>query len=148
MLVLTHDNPDPDSIASAVALAFLLEKRAGVEARVVYGGIIGRSENLALVKVLRLPISPVSQVVFDEHDLLALVDTQPPVGNHSVPAQYPVEVVLDHHPLRDESLGAPFADVGGRVRGDLDDAGGVPARGEARALDRGGDGAVLRHQDR
>jgi nanoRNase/pAp phosphatase (c-di-AMP/oligoRNAs hydrolase) len=113
VLVLTHDNPDPDSIASAVALAFLLEKRAGVEARVVYGGIIGRAENLALVKVLRLPISPVSQVVFDEHDLLALVDTQPPVGNHSVPAQYPVEVVLDHHPLRDESLGAPFADVGG-----------------------------------
>ena len=102
VLVLTHDNPDPDSIASAVALAFLLEKRAGVEARVVYGGIIGRSENLALVKVLRLPISPVSQVVFDEHDLLALVDTQPPVGNHSVPAQYPVEVVLDHHPLRED----------------------------------------------
>ena len=32
VLVLTHDNPDPDSIASAVALAFLLEKRAGVEA--------------------------------------------------------------------------------------------------------------------
>ncbi|MGZ6080616.1 MAG: DHH family phosphoesterase, partial [Myxococcaceae bacterium] len=101
VLVLTHDNPDPDSIASAVALAFLLEKRAGVEARVVYGGIIGRSENLALVKVLRLPIAPVSQVVFDEHDLLALVDTQAPVGNHSVPARYPVEVVLDHHPLRD-----------------------------------------------
>jgi nanoRNase/pAp phosphatase (c-di-AMP/oligoRNAs hydrolase) len=112
-LVLTHDNPDPDSLASAVALAFLLEKRAGVEARVVYGGIIGRAENLALVKVLRLPITPVSQVVFDEHDLLALVDTQPPVGNHSVPARYPVEVVVDHHPLRDESLVAPFADVGG-----------------------------------
>jgi nanoRNase/pAp phosphatase (c-di-AMP/oligoRNAs hydrolase) len=112
-LVLTHDNPDPDSLASAVALAFLLEKRAGVEARVVYGGIIGRAENLALVKVLRLPIVPVSQVVFDEHDLLALVDTQPPVGNHSVPARYPVEVVVDHHPLRDESLVAPFADVGG-----------------------------------
>jgi nanoRNase/pAp phosphatase (c-di-AMP/oligoRNAs hydrolase) len=112
-LVLTHDNPDPDSLASAVALAFLLEARASVEARVVYGGIIGRAENLALVKVLRLPIVPVSQVVFDEHDLLALVDTQPPVGNHSVPARYPVEVVVDHHPLRDESLVAPFADVGG-----------------------------------
>src|SRR5262249_11292759 len=112
-LVLTHDNPDPDSLASAVALAFLLEKRAGVEAQVVYGGILGRAGTLALVKVLRLPIVPVSQVVFDEHDLLALVDTQPPVGNHSVPARYPVEVVIDHHPLRDESLVAPFADVGG-----------------------------------
>ena len=87
--------------------------RAGVEAHVAYGGIIGRSENLALVKVLQLPVVPVSQVVFDEYDLLGLVDTQPPVGNHSVPARYPVDVVLDHHPLRDESLAAPFADVGG-----------------------------------
>ena len=56
-LVLTHDNPDPDSIAAAVALAQLLKERAGVEeARVGYGGIIGRAENIAFVKVLRLPV--------------------------------------------------------------------------------------------
>ncbi|HXX31591.1 MAG TPA: DHHA1 domain-containing protein [Myxococcaceae bacterium] len=112
-VILTHDNPDPDSLAAAVALAFLLEKKAGLEAHVAYGGIIGRSENLALVKVLRLPVSPVSQVVFDEYDLVGVVDTQPSTGNHSIPARYPVDVVVDHHPLRDASLHAPFADVGG-----------------------------------
>src|SRR5438105_15604016 len=42
-LVLTHDNPDPDCIAAAVGLAQVLEKRAGVETRVGYGGIVGRS---------------------------------------------------------------------------------------------------------
>ena len=31
-LVLTHDNPDPDSLASGVALAWLLGELAGVEA--------------------------------------------------------------------------------------------------------------------
>ena len=31
-LVLTHDNPDPDSLASAVALAYILERSAGVPA--------------------------------------------------------------------------------------------------------------------
>ena len=67
-LILTHDNPDPDSLASAVALAHLLETKAGVEARVGYGGIIGRAENIAFVKVLRLPVSPISQIVFDEYD--------------------------------------------------------------------------------
>jgi nanoRNase/pAp phosphatase (c-di-AMP/oligoRNAs hydrolase) len=112
-VILTHDNPDPDSLAAAVALAFLLEKRAGIEAHVAYGGIIGRSENLALVNVLRLPVAPVSQVVFDEYDLLGVVDTQPSTGNHSIPARYPVDIVVDHHPLRDASLHAPFADVGG-----------------------------------
>src|SRR5437773_6671387 len=75
-VILTHDNPDPDSMASAVALAFLLEKKAGMECRVAYGGIIGRAENIAFVRVLKLPVVPVSQIVFDEYDLIGLVDTQ------------------------------------------------------------------------
>lgn len=112
-LVLTHDNPDPDSMASAVALAHLLELRTGLETDVGYGGIIGRAENIAFVKVLRLPVTPVSQIVFNEYDLVALVDTQPGVGNHSLPPAMPATVVIDHHPLRDESLRAPYADVGG-----------------------------------
>lgn len=112
-LVLTHDNPDPDSIGAAVALADVLQRRAGMQAQVGYGGIIGRAENIAFVKVLKLPILPISQVVFEEYDCLALVDTQPSVRNHSLPAQHPADIVIDHHPLRDESLDAPFADVGG-----------------------------------
>lgn len=112
-LVLTHDNPDPDSIASAVALAFLLERRAAVEARVAYGGIIGRAENIALVRVLHLVLYPISQIVFEEHDLVALVDTQPAIGNHALTPRNPVDLVIDHHPLRDDSLSVPFADVGG-----------------------------------
>ncbi len=112
-LILTHDNPDPDSLAAAVGLSFLLERKGGLQANAAYGGIIGRSENLALVKVLHLPVVPVSQVVFDEYDVIGLVDTQPPTGNHSIPPRYPVDIVVDHHPLRDGSLQAPFADVGG-----------------------------------
>jgi nanoRNase/pAp phosphatase (c-di-AMP/oligoRNAs hydrolase) len=112
-LVLTHDNPDPDSIAAGCALAYLLERKANIPARVGYGGIIGRAENSAFVRVLRLPVSPVSQIIFDEHDLLALVDTQPTVGNHSLPPRHRADLVIDHHPLRDESLQVPHADVGG-----------------------------------
>ena len=112
-LILTHDNPDPDSLASAIALAQLLERRAGVPCKVGYGGIIGRAENIAFVKILRLSVLPISQVVFDEHDLLALVDTQQSVGNHSLPPRYRADIVIDHHPLREQGLTAPFADVGG-----------------------------------
>jgi nanoRNase/pAp phosphatase (c-di-AMP/oligoRNAs hydrolase) len=111
-LVLTHDNPDPDSLASAVALSYLLETHASVQARIVYGGIVGRAENTAMIRVLRLPVVPVSRVVFEDSDLLALVDTQPSVGNHSLPARYKPDIVIDHHPQREEPL-APFADVGG-----------------------------------
>ncbi|NBD10930.1 MULTISPECIES: bifunctional oligoribonuclease/PAP phosphatase NrnA [Corallococcus] len=112
-LILTHDNPDPDSIAAAVSLAHLLERKAGLEAHVGYGGIIGRAENIAFVRVLRLPVSHVSQLDFSQYDLFGLVDTQPPVRNHSLPPRFRADLVVDHHPLREESLLSPFADVGG-----------------------------------
>ncbi len=114
-LILTHDNPDPDSIAAGVALAHLLDKLAGVEAIVAYGGIVGRAENRALVRVLRLPVVPVSRVVFDDFDLICMVDTQPEQGNHSLPARHFPDVVIDHHPERPDSHLAPIADVGGRL---------------------------------
>jgi nanoRNase/pAp phosphatase (c-di-AMP/oligoRNAs hydrolase) len=114
-LVLTHDNPDPDSLAAGVALAHLLEKLAGVEAQVAYGGIVGRAENRALVRVLKLPVVPLARVVFDDFDLICMVDTQPEQGNHSLPARHFPDVVIDHHPERPESHLAPIADVGGPI---------------------------------
>jgi nanoRNase/pAp phosphatase (c-di-AMP/oligoRNAs hydrolase) len=114
-LILTHDNPDPDSIASGVALAHILEKLAGVEAIVAYGGIVGRAENRALIRVLKLPVVPVSRVIFDDYDLICMVDTQPEQGNHSLPARHFPDVVIDHHPERPDSHLAPIADVGGPI---------------------------------
>jgi nanoRNase/pAp phosphatase (c-di-AMP/oligoRNAs hydrolase) len=114
-LILTHDNPDPDSIAAGVALAFLLEKLAGIDAIVAFGGIVGRAENRALVKVLKLPVVPVSRVLFDDYDLICMVDTQPEQGNHSLPARHFPDVVIDHHPERPDSHLAPIADVGGPI---------------------------------
>ncbi len=114
-LILTHDNPDPDSIAAGVALAHLLGKLAGVEANVAYGGIVGRAENRALIRVLKLPVVPVARVLFDDYDLICMVDTQPEQGNHSLPARHFPDVVIDHHPERPDSHLAPIADVGGPI---------------------------------
>src|SRR5438876_3715786 len=112
-LVLTHDNPDPDAVASACGLAFLLEHGAHVHAQAAYGGIIGRAENKALLKVLHLPIQPVGRVEASQFDLVCLVDTQPEVGNYSLAARSAPELVIDHHPARPASLLSAFHDVGG-----------------------------------
>jgi nanoRNase/pAp phosphatase (c-di-AMP/oligoRNAs hydrolase) len=114
-LVLTHDNPDPDSMAAGVALAWLLETLAGVEAKVAYGGLVGRAENRALIRVLKLPVVPISRVVFDDYDLICMVDTQPEQGNHSLPRRHFPDVVIDHHPMRPDSHLAAIADVGGPI---------------------------------
>jgi nanoRNase/pAp phosphatase (c-di-AMP/oligoRNAs hydrolase) len=73
---------------------------------------VGRAENRALVKVLRLPVVPLSRVDFDDYDLIAMVDTQPEQGNHSLPAAHFPDVVIDHHPERPETRLAIVADVG------------------------------------
>lgn len=112
-LVLTHDNPDPDSMAAAWALALVLSDRVGVPADIAYGGIIGRAENAAFVKVLRLPLKQVADVELGLYDTFALVDTQQDVGNHALPEGVVADIVVDHHPLREGPVKNAFADLGG-----------------------------------
>lgn len=110
-LALTHDNPDPDAMASAAGMAFLLERRHGIPTRLGYGGIIGRAENRELVRQLKLPMTPMSRVEVADHDLVVLVDTQAPTGNHSLPPGRLPEVVVDHHPERPGSRQSPLCFV-------------------------------------
>ncbi|MBI5493834.1 MAG: DHH family phosphoesterase [Deltaproteobacteria bacterium] len=112
-LLLTHDNPDPDSLASAWALGQLLEDRAGLECTVAYGGLIGRAENRAMVRLLKIPVMPVHRVKPEEFDVVGLVDTQPEIGNHSLPEVDLPVICIDHHPARPESDQAAYHDVGG-----------------------------------
>jgi nanoRNase/pAp phosphatase (c-di-AMP/oligoRNAs hydrolase) len=116
-LVLTHDNPDPDSMAAAVALAAVLHSRLGIPTDVAYGGIIGRAENSAFVRVLKLPMKPVSEIDFAAYDLFALVDTQQSVKNHALPRGLTADIVIDHHPTREDALTNPFADLGSGAYG-------------------------------
>ncbi|MFQ5889580.1 MAG: bifunctional oligoribonuclease/PAP phosphatase NrnA [Gemmatimonadota bacterium] len=111
VVILTHDNPDPDSIACVAALAFLLDRAAGLSSTFAVGGIIGRAENRALIDELDLTFQRVETVQFASDALVALVDTQPRAGNNSLPGGRIATLVIDHHPLRPESSSATFADV-------------------------------------
>jgi nanoRNase/pAp phosphatase (c-di-AMP/oligoRNAs hydrolase) len=110
-LILPHNDPDPDSIASAIALRYLLEQQLGIKSHVAYNGIVGRAENKALVGYLNDPME-----LLDSSDLqairpIALVDTQPGAGNNALLPSTPAAIVLDHHPLREDTAKAVFADV-------------------------------------
>jgi|CXWL01.1.fsa_nt_gi nanoRNase/pAp phosphatase (c-di-AMP/oligoRNAs hydrolase) len=110
-LILTHDNPDPDAIASAVLLARLLRHQFGESATVGYGGLIGRAENRELVSELKVRLSPLRQLSFNNFEHFALVDAQPGTGNNQVPEDVVPDLVFDHHPLRAATARVPFADV-------------------------------------
>jgi nanoRNase/pAp phosphatase (c-di-AMP/oligoRNAs hydrolase) len=100
LLILTHDNPDPDSIASAVALKHLVKERFGIRATVAYGGMVGRAENRAMLRLLKIKLSPVWRIRMHTYGHIALVDTQPRAGNNSLPGKAKATIVIDHHPLR------------------------------------------------
>ncbi|MCM8794290.1 MAG: DHH family phosphoesterase [Candidatus Omnitrophica bacterium] len=97
LLILTHNHPDPDTIASAWALSFLAERR-GVRTRIVYSGVIGRMENQKMIDLLRVPIHPLRRSDLDKYHHVALVDTQPPFRNNVFPMTRQADIVIDHHP--------------------------------------------------
>jgi nanoRNase/pAp phosphatase (c-di-AMP/oligoRNAs hydrolase) len=111
VLILPHNDPDPDAIASAVALRTLLAERLGVESTIAYQGIIGRAENKALVRYLNHPLELRIDADLQRSSCLALIDTQPGAGNITLPPEARVVLVIDHHAWREESATASFADV-------------------------------------
>ena len=112
VLILTHDNPDPDALASGKAFATLLSAW-NIPSRLIYSGLVLRSENRAMLTMLT-PEWEHSDVLsgLDEYSALALIDTQPGAGNNRLPAAYIPQVVIDHHnPVRDNISRVPYADV-------------------------------------
>ncbi len=110
-LVLTHDNPDPDSLAAAAALATLLRKVFRHQATIAYGGIIGRAENRQMVKTLGLRISHLRHLTWKNYRRFAMVDCQPGTGNNQFPEQLSPDLVFDHHPIRRSTRDARFLDI-------------------------------------
>ena len=111
LLILPHNDPDPDAIASALALRQLLVEAVGIESTIAYRGIVGRAENKALVQYLGRPLRRLRAKDLARAVPVALVDTQPGAGNHPLPPDRVPDLVFDHHPLQEATQHVPFADV-------------------------------------
>ena len=116
VLILTHDNPDPDSLASGKALATLFREAWGISCRLVYSGLVARAENQAVLKRLT-PEWEHSDILPDLKDFTAVaqVDTQPGAGNNrlnTVHTVHPKHIVIDHHyPVREIIDTVSYADI-------------------------------------
>ena len=110
-LVLTHDNPDPDSIASAATLSRILRVAFRHPVTTAYGGIIGRAENREMVKSLGIHLTHSRHVNWKHYRHVALVDCQPGTGNNQLPEDRIPDLVFDHHPMRRATQKAGFADI-------------------------------------
>lgn len=97
LLVLTHNNPDPDSLASALGLQRLAWEKLRMPSRFGLSGRVMRAENRTMVQCLGLEMVPVENLRIDDYDCIAMVDTQPGFGHTTVPPDREVDLVIDHH---------------------------------------------------
>lgn len=112
LVILPHDNPDPDALASAATLRYIAKTLAGKDAAIALGGFVGRAENRAMVRYLNIPLVPVADLPLRAADtIIALVDTQPGRQNNSLPVGAQATIVIDHHPQYVSTAGIPFADM-------------------------------------
>jgi len=111
ILIVVHDNPDPDCLASAMALLHLFFSKLGQESVIAFSGIIGRSENLVMAKELEIPLTPFEIIELEEFKVICMLDTQPGTGNNSLPSSVMVDLVIDHHPLRESTKDCRWVDV-------------------------------------
>ena len=110
-IIIIHDNPDPDCLASAMALRHLLAMKLSRDAVITFSGMIGRSENIAMAKELEITLIPLGMVNLDEYSVVCMLDTQPGTGNNSLPPDRRVDIVIDHHPLREASKTCRWLDI-------------------------------------
>ena len=113
VLITTHNSPDPDALASGLALAKLLKESSGIPSRLVYSGLVSRAENRAVLRLLT-PEWEYSDALHDigAYSAVALIDSQPGAGNNSLPVDFLPDIVIDHHtPVRPETQQARFRDI-------------------------------------
>lgn len=97
---LVQNDPDPDAIASALALRAALDLRPE-RSPIVTRGRVTRPENRRLIEELGVRVRHVSRPQLESLGPLVLVDVQPPYFRDGLP---PVAAVVDHHPVS-----APYA---------------------------------------
>ena len=94
VLILLHNDPDPDAMASGLALRNVLRR---TKTTAIIGAIQGvtRPENLRMINLLYIHVEAITHESVKEYDRLAMVDVQPHYFGGLIDR---VDLVIDHHP--------------------------------------------------
>ncbi|SMP73839.1 nanoRNase/pAp phosphatase, hydrolyzes c-di-AMP and oligoRNAs [Neorhodopirellula lusitana] len=112
VMVVMHDNPDPDAIASGWGIEVLVRERLNKPVRVIAGGAIVRAENCHMVDLLNPPIELVGDIQVDEGTATILVDCGMEATNHLLTRHGITPVgIIDHHRSDKKTPSLPFTDI-------------------------------------
>src|SRR6267143_5777769 len=94
VLIMLHNDPDPDAMASGLALRNVLRRNKNTA---IIGAIQGvtRPENLRMVNLLDIHVEAITPESLKEYERVAMVDVQPHYFGGLIDR---VDLVIDHHP--------------------------------------------------
>ena len=106
ILILLHNDPDPDAMASALALRNVFRR---TKTTAIIGALQGvtRPENQRMVNLLDIQVETLTEESVKEFERIAMVDVQP---NYFGGLLDRVDLVVDHHPPQ-TGYGAFFKDI-------------------------------------
>ena len=106
VLILMHNDPDPDAMAAGLALRNLLRRTKTTAILGAFQGVT-RPENLRMANLLDIQVEPVTEESLGDFERLALVDVQPSYFGERLSR---ADLVVDHHPPQEPSV-AVFKDI-------------------------------------
>jgi nanoRNase/pAp phosphatase (c-di-AMP/oligoRNAs hydrolase) len=106
VLILLHNDPDPDAMASGLALRNVLRR---TKQTAVLGAQVGatRPENIRMMNLLDIHVDTITPDVLAGFDRIAMVDVQPHYFGEEF---HRVDLVIDHHPEQ-PGYSAVFKDI-------------------------------------
>lgn len=110
LAIVLQETPDPDSIASGLALE-QLAALYDLPADLLYAGSVGHQENRAMINLLQIRMLPYREEVLKEYTHLALVDTAIPGQNNPLPEDISVDIIIDHHKTNEAGARGRFIDI-------------------------------------
>src|SRR5438105_1397583 len=94
VLILLHNDPDPDALASGLAVRNVLHR---TKTTAISGAVQGvtRPENLRMVNLLDIHVEPVTADSVKDYDRVVMVDVQPHYFGGAIDR---ADLIIDHHP--------------------------------------------------
>ena len=106
ILILLHNEPDPDAMASGLALRTLLHRTKATAVIAALQGVT-RPENQRMANLLDIRLETISPDSIERFDRIAMVDVQPHYFEGIVDR---ADLVIDHHPEQ-HGYNAVFKDI-------------------------------------
>ena len=105
ILILLHNEPDPDAMASGLALRTILHRTRATAVIAALEGVT-RPENVRMANLLDIHVETITPDAIEDFDRVCMVDVQP----HYFPGLDRVDLVIDHHPEQ-HGYNAVFKDI-------------------------------------